>query len=76
MLPSEIEKRKLFANWLSGASGSCLTAGVIAPIAAAIYMPNQTQASGLIIGIGVICWLSAAVALHLFARIVLEGLDP
>lgn len=76
MLPSEIEKRKLFANWLNSVSNSCVTAGVIAPIAAAIYMPAATQGMTWIVGIGALCWFSCAVALHLFARVVLEGIDP
>lgn len=75
MTTSDTEKRKLFANALDRASTACLTAGVVAPLAAATYFPPETTVPSWVLTIGAFCWLSAAIALHLFARLVLEGLD-
>ena len=68
------ERTKLLANALDRTSTACVTVGLLAPIAAVIYGATGTAmqlwAFVLIAGI----WLSAAIALHLMARIVLGGL--
>jgi hypothetical protein len=71
------ERLKLSANVLNGAAGSSFAVGVIAPAAAAFY--NVGAAPGVplaALSIGAAIWFSAAVALHLAARLILGGLKP
>ena len=75
MSPSEIEQTKLLANALDRASTSCLTVGVLAPLAAVLYNLSGNAVTPWVFVIGTVIWLSAAVALHWFARRVLRGLD-
>ncbi len=73
MDPQDIERIKYLANAIDRASTSCLTVGVFAPIAAAIYSSNvAVPVTGFILGAS--CWLSAAVALHLAGRHTLQRL--
>ncbi|QWW69016.1 hypothetical protein [Rhizobium sp. WYJ-E13] len=69
----EIERTKYLANAIDRASTSCLTVGVFAPIAAALYSATGTIAATFTFVIGAFCWLSAAVALHLAGRRALKG---
>lgn len=64
------ERTKLLANAFDRASTACLTVGILAPIAAAIYTPVGIAP---VLGVVVSCagWLAAAIALHLLARRVL-----
>lgn len=68
------ERTKLVANALDRASTACLTVGVFAPIAAAIYTTGATAPSLLAIVIGATCWIFAAAVLHFSARYVLRRL--
>lgn len=54
---------------------ACVTAGIIAPLAAAIYLPLEQSLPTWLYLLGSGIWLSAAIALHLFARMILGGLD-
>jgi len=76
MKPSDIERTKMPANALDRASTSCLTIGVLAPIAAALYGLSGNPVGLPVLIIGSSVWLFAAIALHLVARKVLKGLDP
>lgn len=69
------EQTKLLATALNAAAGSCVTVGVLAPMAATFYsLGGSTAVSLRTIVIGVIFWLGVAIALHLGARRVLRGL--
>jgi hypothetical protein len=69
------ERTKLFANALDRASTACLTVGVFAPIAAAIYTSTGTVPATATFVIGAVCWIFASVVLHLSARYVLRRLQ-
>jgi hypothetical protein len=58
------ERTKLLANSIDRASTSCVTVGVFAPGAAAIYTVSGTVVSSSIFLIGTAIWLFAAIALH------------
>jgi hypothetical protein len=68
------ERTKLVANALDRASTACLTVGVFAPIAAAIYTSIGTGPATLTFVIGAVCWIFAAMVLHMSARYVLRRL--
>jgi hypothetical protein len=73
------ERIKLRATYLNTAAGSCLTVGVLTPVAAA-FLLTAPSGFGLdlrlsAIGLGVVMWLGASVALHLAADVVLGSLD-
>lgn len=69
MTESEKEQTKLFANSLDRAGTSCLTVGVFAPIAAALYGNGTFFSAGpWIIVICALCWFLAAFALHIEAQ--------
>ncbi|PXA98147.1 hypothetical protein DMC47_10190 [Nostoc sp. 3335mG] len=70
----ENERTKLVANALDRTSTACLTVGVLAPVAAVLYGASGTPLSAWAFGLGSAIWLSAAVALHWVARMVLGGL--
>ncbi len=71
------ERTKLLANALNRASVVCFVAGVAPPAASAFNMlgdlPETLPAA--ILALGSATWLSAAVALHLFAQRVLGRLQ-
>ena len=75
MSPIHNETTKLVANALDRASTACLTVGVFAPIAAAIYTPTGTVPATLTFIIGAACWIFAAAVLHMSARHVLGRLQ-
>lgn len=68
------ETTKLVANALDRASTACLTVGVFAPIAAALYAVTGAAASMPVFVIGAVCWIFAAAVLHISARYVLRRL--
>lgn len=68
------ERTKLLANALDRASTASLTVGVLAPIAAVIYTVPATGTEPWVFMLGGTVWFSAAIALHLIARLVLRGL--
>lgn len=72
------ERVKLTAAYLNTAAGASLTAGVIAPIAAAVFGFTGSFAgpSALTLMAGITIFLVASVVLHLAARHVLGGLRP
>jgi hypothetical protein len=68
------EQTKLLVNALDRASTACVTVGVLAPVAAILYGASGTSFGFWAFALGGVIWLSAALALHLVARMVLEGL--
>ncbi|MBB4007759.1 hypothetical protein [Allorhizobium taibaishanense] len=69
------ERTKFVANAFDRASTSCLTVGVFAPIAAALYTPATAVAHVLPFILSAICWLFAAAVLHLSGRRILRRLQ-
>ena len=76
MSPAQIEKTKLLASALDRASTACITVGIATPLAAYVYDVSGFRSSiGLLgLALGVAGWIVAAIALHLGARRVLDGL--
>lgn len=72
---SEIERTKLFANALDRTSTSCLTVGVLAPIAAVLYNFSGNHTETWVLVLGAMIWILGALALHWMARLALKGLD-
>ncbi|RVU21135.1 hypothetical protein [Methylobacterium oryzihabitans] len=72
------ERTKLTATYLNTAADGMVTAGVIAPLAAAAF--GVSGASGhlptLTLALGVLIFLFGSIALHAPARYVLKGLKP
>jgi hypothetical protein len=67
------ERTKLFANAIDRISTASLTVGVLAPGAAVFYSTVAVPMGVLVSGSAF--WIFVAVALHLFARRVLRGLQ-
>jgi hypothetical protein len=70
------EQIKLLANALDRASAACFTVGIATPLAGYLYNVAGFRAS---IGIpalllGLVGWITAAIALHLAARRILKRL--
>ena len=72
------ERVKLTAGYLNTAAGACLTAGVIAPTAAAIFGFGSSVliVSPLTLAVGMATFLVMSIGLHAAARFVLKGLRP
>ncbi|MGE7369683.1 hypothetical protein ACQKKX_11540 [Neorhizobium sp. NPDC001467] len=68
------EQTKYIANAFDRASTSCLTVGVFAPIAAAVYAPLATGGGMLPLMFFGVCWLFAAAILHLSGKTILRRL--
>lgn len=70
------EQKKLLANALDRASTACFTVGIATPVAGYLYnIGNFGMAiEGERLMIGIALWLFSAIALHLMARRVLNGL--
>jgi hypothetical protein len=68
------ERTKLLANALDRASTACLTVGVFAPIAAALYSVNNYVSVGIFL-IGAVVWIFSALVLHISARHILRKLQ-
>ncbi|PYE89580.1 hypothetical protein C7477_10388 [Phyllobacterium leguminum] len=69
------EQTKYIANTFDRASTSCITVGVFAPIAAALYAPTNMAANLLPFVISAVCWLFTAGVLHLSGKRVLRRLS-
>jgi hypothetical protein len=68
------EQTKLLANALDRASTACLTVGILAPIAAAVYTSSGIFPNPVVVVAGVASWTTAAFVLHMTARRVLRRL--
>lgn len=68
------EKQKLFANSLDRASTTCLTLGILGPLAAAYFNFPGVSVSLVKFIVGAGCWGLAAVALHHGAQMALDDL--
>ena len=73
----QVERVKLTAAYLNTAAGGLFTAGVVAPLAAAVFGITGPVGGlpALILIIGITIFLGASVALHIAGRIALRGLD-
>jgi hypothetical protein len=69
------EQTKLLANALDRASTACLTIGILAPIAAAIYSVSGAISFNAKIVLGGIVWSSIALVLLMSAMRVLRRLQ-
>ena len=72
------ERIKLTAGYLNTAAGGMFTAGVIAPLVAAVFgVAGPSGGPGaLTLLFGVAIFIGCSVGLHLLARTVLKGLRP
>lgn len=71
------ERIKLTAGLLNTVAGFSITAGGLAPLIAMTYGLNTATGLGpLVIGLILVVWLAAGVAIHLYARYLLGGLKP
>lgn len=66
------EQTKYIANACDRASTSCLTVGVLAPIAAAIYAPTGSIGNAFPLVFEGVCRLFAAAILHLSGTTILR----
>lgn len=72
------ERIKLTAAYLNTAAGGLFTAGVVAPLVAAVFSLGNAAGnlSALTLVLGIAIFLLASGALHLAARTVLKALKP
>jgi cation transporter-like permease len=72
------EQAKLTASYLNAAAASFFAAGVVAPLAAAVFGLTGTASSisALTLAGGVLIFFVVSVALHIAARHILRGLKP
>jgi hypothetical protein len=71
------ERTKLTATYLNTAAGGLFTAGVVAPLVAAVFgLGTGPHLSALTLVLGIAIFLAASGSLHLAARTVLKGLKP
>ena len=72
------ERTKLLANALDRASTACFTVGILTPAAGYLYNVGNFRSAAQVpaLAIGLIAWFLTVVALHYFARRVLQGLKP
>jgi len=77
MSPSKIERIKLLATALNTVATSCITVGIFTPLVGYFYNVGGLRSVLDIdaLAIGTAGWFCAALALHLAARRVLQGLD-
>ncbi|WP_375458362.1 hypothetical protein [uncultured Enterovirga sp.] len=70
------ERVKLTAAYLNAAAAACFAAGVVAPLAAAVFGLTSGNAglSTLTLVIGVTIFFVASLCLHFAARYILRGL--
>jgi hypothetical protein len=70
------ERTKLTANYLNTAASGFFGAGVIAPLAAAVFglTGADSPVSTLTLIIGVLIFFGVSIGLHIAARFVLKGL--
>ena len=71
------EQRKLTAAYLNTAAGGLFTAGVVAPLVAAVFGISGPSGgpSALTLVIGVAIFLGASGAVHWVARTILRGMQ-
>lgn len=76
LTPQEIlnEKNKPFANALDRASTSCITLGILGPIAAGLFNFPGIKTDFWLFAVYIICWSLAAFALHVNAQRVMDRL--
>jgi hypothetical protein len=72
------ERTKLTAAYLNTAATGFFGAGVVAPLAAAVFglTGPGSPVSTLTLGLGILIFLVASIAIHLAARYALKGLKP
>ncbi len=72
------EGAKLTANYLNAAASSFFAAGVVAPLAAAVFglTGPGTPVTTLTLAIGVVIFFAVSIGLHFAARYVLKSLKP
>lgn len=75
MSTSDTERVKLTANWFNTIAAAAISVGFIAPITALVYLPSAEARSAEIVVFSLL-WLLAGSILHVFARGLLDGLDP
>lgn len=68
------ERTKLAANALDRLSTGFATVGAITPFATLVYANGTIGLSPQVSTVAAICWLMAALGLHLIARSLLGGL--
>jgi hypothetical protein len=68
------EKTKLTATWINVLGSGSLLIGVVTPTAAVIYGPGVMAAPPWAIGLAGVAFTGIGLALHFFARMLLEGL--
>jgi hypothetical protein len=69
------ERVKLVANLLNAGAMAVVTVGVFTPLAVSVYGIGEPPRNiGFLANLSVIC-IGVALALHLLAHLVLEGLD-
>lgn len=68
------EKTKLTATWMNTLASGSLLVGVVTPTAAVIYGPTRLTAPAWAAGLAGLVFILLGLALHLFARGMLEGL--
>lgn len=72
------ERTKVTAAYLNSAASAFFGAGVVAPLAAAVFglTGSGSPVSTLTIVIGVTIFIVVSIGFHLAARYVLKGLKP
>jgi hypothetical protein len=70
------ERAKTTASYLNAAAGTCLGAGVVAPVAARVFgvMESSSPVPPLTLTLGILIFLAVSLGLHACARYVLRGL--
>jgi hypothetical protein len=71
------EQTKLTATWLNTLGSGSIITGVVAPFAAYLFgLPGLNQLPASHFAVSALVWLSAGLALHMLARLVLRRLIP
>jgi hypothetical protein len=72
------ERTKLTANYLNTAATGFLGAGVVAPLAAAVFglTGPGSPVSTLTLAFGILIFFAVSIGLHIAARYVLKRLKP
>ena len=72
------EQRKLTATYLNVVAGSFFTAGVAAPIAAAVFgiAGSGAPIGTLTVVVGTTIFVASSVTIHFVARTLLRSLEP
>lgn len=72
------EQAKLTASYLNTVASAFFGAGVVAPLAAAVFglTGSGKPVSTLTLAIGILIFFLGSVAIHFAARMILKGLKP